>query len=224
MLLSKTIIRRGLNHYHNNHIQSIQLRYNSTNVSVSASLVKELREKSGAGMMDCKRALANSEVDGDILKAIEWLRKKGVAKVMSKGNERSVSEGLIGIFINNELNKVSLVEVNSETDFVGRNVEFQKFVASVAATVNQHFDDKQIINVSDVLSKPYVNMDFTTSINSTSTTSFTVNNHLEDIISRIREPITISRIINICNNQNGFLSEYVHSRLGQEVLPSHIQV
>ena len=221
------VIRRGLNQQYHHGIQCItSIRYNSSNtVSVSASLVKELREKSGAGMMDCKKALANAEVGGDIQKAIEWLRKKGVSKVMSKGNERSVSEGLIGVFINNKSNKVTLVEVNSETDFVGRNVEFQKFVASVAATVNQHFDDNAIINVSDVLTKPYMNIDSSTSSFISPPVAVTVNNQLEDIISRIREPISIARVINIAaTDQHTLQSHYVHSRIGQEVLPQHIQV
>ena len=171
-------------------------------------------------MMDCKRALTIPEVAGDINKAIEWLRKKGVAKVLAKGNERAVSEGLIGMFIDSKNNKVTLVEVNSETDFVGRNTEFQKFVASVAATVSQHFATNQIINSSDILQKPFVN------IEPSKVVSTTVNNQLEDIISRIREPISIARAINISPDDvsKSIAAEYIHGRIGIENVPAHIQV
>ncbi|RZV36728.1 MAG: translation elongation factor Ts, partial [Acidimicrobiales bacterium] len=87
---------------------------------ITAALVKELRDKTSAGMMDCKKAL--TENNGDIEAAIDWLRKKGIAKATKKSG-RVASEGLIGLSVNGTTG--ALVEVNSETDFVARNDEFQ---------------------------------------------------------------------------------------------------
>ena len=98
---------------------------------VSASMVKELREKTGAGMMDCKKALAES--GGDFGKAEEWLRKKGIAKAGSKEG-RVAAEGLIGSYIHGGRIGV-IVEVNCETDFVARNPDFQDLVKDVAMQI-----------------------------------------------------------------------------------------
>jgi elongation factor Ts len=94
---------------------------------ITASLVKELREKTGAGMMDCKRALG--ETAGDIEGAVDWLRKKGLAAAAKKAG-RIAAEGLVGVATAG--NAGSVVEVNSETDFVARNEAFQNFVRQVA--------------------------------------------------------------------------------------------
>jgi len=94
---------------------------------ITASLVKELRDKTGAGMMDCKKALI--EAAGDIETATDWLRKQGLAAAAKKSG-RVASEGLVGVHVKD--NKGALVEVNSETDFVARNPHFQAFVTKVA--------------------------------------------------------------------------------------------
>jgi elongation factor Ts len=94
---------------------------------ITASLVKELREKTGAGMMDCKRALG--ETQGDIEGAVDWLRKKGLAAAAKKAG-RIAAEGLVGVATHG--NAGAVVEVNSETDFVARNEAFQNFVRQVA--------------------------------------------------------------------------------------------
>ena len=93
---------------------------------ISASLVKELRERTGAGMMDCKKAL--TENNGDIEAAIDWLRTKGLAKAAKKAG-RVAAEGLVGIVTQGTSG--AIVEVNSETDFVARNEQFQKMVAAM---------------------------------------------------------------------------------------------
>ncbi|WNG49320.1 translation elongation factor Ts [Archangium minus] len=98
---------------------------------VSATMVKELREKTGAGMMDCKKALAES--GGDFAKAEEWLRKKGIAKAGSKEG-RVAAEGVIGTYIHGGRIGV-IVEVNCETDFVARNTDFQDLVKDVAMQI-----------------------------------------------------------------------------------------
>ena len=94
---------------------------------ITASLVKELREKTGAGMMDCKKALG--EVQGDLEKAVDWLRTKGLSAAAKKAG-RIAAEGLVGVAATG--NRGAVVEVNAETDFVGRNEIFQKFVATAA--------------------------------------------------------------------------------------------
>ena len=96
----------------------------------SASDVKNLREKTGAGMLDCKKAL--EETQGDIEKAVDWLREKGIAKAAKK-NDRIAAEGLAAIFTNG--NKALVLEVNSETDFVAKNEEFKNFVDTIGNTI-----------------------------------------------------------------------------------------
>jgi elongation factor Ts len=96
-------------------------------MSITAALVKDLREATGAGMMDCKKAL--TETDGDLDAAIDWLRKKGLSAAAKKSS-RVASEGLVGVCANGNIG--TLVEVNSETDFVARNEDFQTFVSTLA--------------------------------------------------------------------------------------------
>src|SRR5215470_16116511 len=94
---------------------------------ITAALVKELRDKTGAGMMDCKRALGDTA--GDIEAAVDWLRKKGLAKAAKKAG-RTAAEGLIGVAARG--GKGAVVEINSETDFVARNDQFQGLVTKIA--------------------------------------------------------------------------------------------
>jgi elongation factor Ts len=99
---------------------------------ITAQQVKELREKTGAGMMDCKRAL--TENAGDITKAIEWLRQKGITSAEKKAS-RVAAEGMIGSYIHTGSRIGVLVEVNCETDFVARREEFKKLVNDVAMQI-----------------------------------------------------------------------------------------
>lgn len=99
-------------------------------MAISAKLVKELREKTGAGMMDCKKAL--EACDGDLEKSFDWLREKGIAKAAKKA-DRIAAEGLTAFVIDGDA--AAIVEVNSETDFVAKNAEFQELVQLVAKTV-----------------------------------------------------------------------------------------
>lgn len=99
-------------------------------MQVTAALVKELREKTGAGMMDCKKALV--EVEGDMAKAIDWLREKGIAKAAKKSG-RVAAEGLTRVVANG--NKAVVIEMNSETDFVAKNEAFLKLIDEVANTI-----------------------------------------------------------------------------------------
>ena len=99
---------------------------------VTASQVKELREKTGAGMMDCKKVL--TEADGDMEKAIELLRERGIAKAAKK-SDRVAAEGLVDAYISEDGKVGAVVEVNAETDFVAKNEEFRKFVADTAKQI-----------------------------------------------------------------------------------------
>jgi elongation factor Ts len=98
-------------------------------MSISATMVKELREKTNAGMMDCKKAL--EEAKGDFEAAVEWLRKKGLASAAKKA-DRLASEGLVHSYIHGEGKVGVMLEVNSETDFVARNEQFKSFVNDIA--------------------------------------------------------------------------------------------
>src|SRR4030095_17128986 len=106
--------------------------------NITAAMVKDLREKTGAGMMDCKSALG--ETNGDMEAAVDWLRKKGLSKAAKKAG-RVAAEGLIGVFV--APTKGAMVEVNSETDFVARNDHFQglvKMVADVALSTGENIE------------------------------------------------------------------------------------
>lgn len=101
-------------------------------MAITATQVKELRERTGSGMMECKKALVES--GGDIDVAIEWMRKQGLAKADKKAT-RVAAEGLIAIAVNDDACKAAVVEVNSETDFVSKNQDFRRFAAAVAQQV-----------------------------------------------------------------------------------------
>ena len=111
---------------------------------ITASMVKELREMTGAGMMDCKNAL--SEVDGDVEAAIDYLRTKGLAKAENKAG-RVASEGLVGV--RSDGAKGAVVEVNSETDFVARNEKFQEMVGQIAALALEVGGDTEMLSAAD---------------------------------------------------------------------------
>jgi elongation factor Ts len=110
---------------------------------ITAATVKELRERTGAGMMDCKKALA--EANGDMEAAIDWLRAKGLAAAAKKAG-RTAAEGLVGVAV--EGTRGAVVEVNSETDFVAKNEIFQEFVRNVATLALQHGTDVEALGAA----------------------------------------------------------------------------
>ena len=157
---------------------------------VSTSDIKKLRDLTGAGFLDCKKALDDS--NSDIDKAIEFLRKKGISTAQKK-SDRTASEGLIAISTN-ELNKeASIIELNSETDFVARNDDFQ-FFASNLSKIN--LDQKG--NLVKVMESKYNN------------TKDKVSDALTNLISKIGENLTIRRVDYI-NSIDGFVGTYVHN-------------
>lgn len=127
---------------------------------ITAAMVKELRERSGAGMMDCKKALA--ETGGDIEAAIDWLRAKGLASAGKKAG-RTAAEGLVGVAVAG--NKGVVVEVNSETDFVAKNDQFQHFVRDVTAlALTTDHDDVEALKNAELASGKTVNEALTENI------------------------------------------------------------
>ena len=158
--------------------------------AVTASMVKELREQTGAGMMDCKKALA--ETDGDMVKALEYLREKGQATAEKKAG-RIAAEGLVMTLVEGDKN-ASIVEVNSETDFVAKNADFQAYVEQVA---------KQALNTSatDIegfLAEPWAE-----------DSSKTVEEALVAEIAVIGENLKIRRFERVTED-NGFIASYIH--------------
>jgi len=158
---------------------------------VTAALVKELREKTGAGMMDCKRALG--ETGGDIEAAVDWLRMKGLAAAASKAG-RVAAEGLVGVATRGAVGAV--IEVNSETDFVARNNEFQSFVRAVGELALD--GDGEIASLKEA--------DYPA-------TGRPVETELTHLISTIGENLVLRRLKRLSAGQGGVFS-YVHNTLG----------
>ncbi|MEA2782251.1 MAG: elongation factor Ts [Rhodospirillaceae bacterium] len=154
---------------------------------ITAALVKELREKTGAGMMDCKKALA--ETSGDLESAFDWLRKKGLAAAAKKAG-RVAAEGLVGLAT--EGTRGALVEVNAETDFVARNEQFQGFVQQVARLALTSGDVEALAGAAI----PGENK--------------SVSEKLTQLISTIGENMTLRRTASLAVGQ-GVVVGYVHN-------------
>ncbi len=157
---------------------------------VTAAIVKELREKTGAGMMDCKKVL--TETDGDMEKAIELLRERGIAKAAKK-SDRIAAEGVVAAYVSEDAKIGSIVEVNSETDFVGKNEDFRAFVADIAEQIAK----ENPTTVEELLSEKSIKE-----------TSKTVQEVLTEKIATIGENITIRRFERF--SSNGLVEKYIH--------------
>jgi elongation factor Ts len=158
---------------------------------ITAALVKDLREKTGAGMMDCKNAL--TETKGDIEAAIDWLRKKGLAKAAKKSG-RVAAEGLVGVAV--EANFGVVVEVNSETDFVARNDDFQSLVRGILAAA---IDIGPGVTTEALLAKHYPG-------------GGTVADAIANAIATIGENISLRRVASL-HVHEGAIGHYVHSQI-----------
>jgi elongation factor Ts len=158
---------------------------------VTAALVKELREKTGAGMMDCKRALGDS--GGDIEAAVDWLRKKGLAAAANKAG-RVAAEGLIGVATRGPVG--ALVEVNSETDFVARNKDFQSFVRGVSELALDGNGE-----IESLKEAPFPS------------SGRTVEAELTQLISTIGENLVLRRLQRL-STKEGAVFSYIHNALG----------
>ena len=158
--------------------------------TITASMVKDLREKTGAGMMDCKQAL--SEANGDIEAAIDWLRAKGLSKAAKK-SDRVAAEGLIGVAAS--ANKGAVVEVNAETDFVARNDQFQDMVRKITALVSEVGDDAAKIQAAAYPGK-----------------SVTVEEQIKESIATIGENMALRRAA-LVEVGEGVVAAYVHNKI-----------
>ncbi|MDE5591872.1 MAG: translation elongation factor Ts [Helicobacter sp.] len=157
---------------------------------ISAQLVKQLREMTDAGMMDCKKALV--ETDGDIQKAVEYLREKGLSKAAKKA-DRIAAEGAISIEISPDFKRASMVEINSETDFVAKNEGFRELSSKTTSLVQ----DSLIQNVEELHTLDLDGMKF--------------EEYLKTQIAKIGENIVVRRIAKVQTPDNGIVNAYVHS-------------
>ena len=163
-------------------------------MTLSASMVKELREKSGAGMMDCKKALVES--NGNMEDAIDWLRKQGLSAIAKKSS-RIAAEGLIGISTNGL--QGAIVEINSETDFVARNELFQNFVKNCSNLV---LSNKSDINALKKLPFP--------------DTDRSVDQELNNNIATIGENMNIRRV-EYLEVSEGVIASYIHNKIAEDL-------
>ena len=160
-------------------------------MAITAKMVKELRDMTGAGMMDCKKALTNT--DGDMDAAVEYLRENGLAKAAKKAG-RIAAEGIVKTVVSEDETKAALVEVNSETDFVAKNADFQAYVAEVA-------DQALTTTAADIdafLAEP-----------SQAEEGKTVKEALDGKIAIIGENLKIRRFEQV-ENKDGFVASYTH--------------
>ena len=158
---------------------------------ITAALVKELREKTGAGMMDCKKVL--TETDGDLEKASELLRERGIAKAAKKSG-RVAAEGLVEAYISEDGKVGAVVEVNSETDFVAKNEEFKAFVADVAKQVAE----KNPATVEELLAQESI-----------AEAGKTVKEVLIGKIATIGENMSVRRFARF-ETADGMVEKYIH--------------
>jgi elongation factor Ts len=157
-------------------------------MAVTAQMVKELREKTGAGMMDCKKAL--TATDGDMEKAIDFLREKGIAKAANKA-DRIAAEGLTSVVAQG--NEAVILEVNSETDFVAKNEAFQALVQELA----QHLLKNKPATVEEASAQTMEN-------------GATVNDHINAAIAKIGEKLSLRRFAIATKSDNDAFGAYIH--------------
>jgi elongation factor Ts len=157
-------------------------------MAITAQMVKELREKTGAGMLDCKKAL--TETDGDMDKAIDFLREKGIASAAKKG-DRIAAEGLT--YVVAEGNEAVILEVNSETDFVAKNEAFQALVKDLAT----HLLNNKPATVEEASAQTMEN-------------GATVADHINASIAKIGEKLTLRRFAVLSKTDNDAFGAYIH--------------
>lgn len=162
--------------------------------TVTTSMVKALRDKTGAGMMDCKTALTES--GGDMETAVDWLRKKGLSKAAKKA-DRVAAEGLIGV--TTEGTSGAIVEVNSETDFVARNNQFQDMVRAITSLARGAGGD-----LAKLLALPYPGA------------GTSVEEHVKAMVATIGENMSVRRTAN-ATVSDGVVSDYVHNKVADDL-------
>jgi elongation factor Ts len=156
---------------------------------ITAKMVKDLRTKTGAGMMDCKKALVAA--DGDVEKAVEELRKRGLANADKKGS-RNAAEGVVNIVISDDNKTATISEINCETDFVAKNADFQGFVTSTTT----HIQTIAPADVDALLNSEFNGAKF--------------EEELKTVIAKIGENIVVRRFNTVKTDENGVVNGYVH--------------
>jgi elongation factor Ts len=162
-------------------------------MAVTAAQINELRKATGAGMLDCKKAL--EETDGDFEKAVDFLRTKGLAAAAKKAG-RAATEGMVAAFVSDDLKSGVLLEVNSETDFVAKNETFQAFVASIG----KHILATSPTDVEAMLAQTF-----------SGDASKTVETYLKESVSIIGENIQIRRFAKFDVQGDGCIGAYIHA-------------
>ncbi len=162
-------------------------------MAVTAAQINELRKSTGAGMLDCKKAL--EETGGDFEKAVDFLRTKGLAAAAKKAG-RAATEGMVAAFVSDDLKSGVLLEINSETDFVAKNDTFQAFVASIG----QHIMATSPADVEAMLAQTF-----------SGDATKTVENYLKESVSIIGENIQIRRFAKYDVTGDGCIGSYIHA-------------
>lgn len=168
-------------------------------VQISAGQVKDLREKTGVGMMECKKAL--EENAGDMEKAIVWLRERGMSRAAKKA-DRIAAEGVVEVIVNDAGNAAAVLEVNCETDFVAKNEDFRKLVREAAEVALKN-------NCNDI--EKLAEMKLSTGV--------TIKDTITELIQKIGENMRLRRVLTI-SAPNGHISSYIHmgGRIGTAVV------
>ncbi|MBZ7970232.1 elongation factor Ts [Campylobacter sp. RM3125] len=157
---------------------------------ITAAMVKELRESTGAGMMDCKNAL--SETDGDFDKAVQLLREKGLGKAAKKA-DRLAAEGLVSVKVNDDFSSVTITEINSETDFVAKNDQF----ISLTKDTTAHIQNNSLQSVEELHSSIINGVKF--------------EEYLKSQIATIGENLVVRRFATLKSSANGVVNGYIHT-------------
>ena len=162
-------------------------------MAISTADIKQLRESTGAGILDCKNAL--QETDGDLDKAIEYLRKKGLAAAAKK-TSREANEGLVSAQVSPDSKLAVMVEVNCETDFVARTEDFQNFVNSL---VRQVMEQPQLDHAEALLAAPYIDH-----------SGRRVSDQLTEMIAKLGENILVRQVVRFVLQGDGLIDSYIH--------------
>ncbi len=158
-------------------------------MAITAAMVKELREKTGAGMMDCKKALVES--NGNIEDSIDWLKKKGLSSA-GKKSDRIAAEGTVAIKLNDDLSKATIAEINAETDFVAKNEQFQTFAKNTVEHIDTHTPaDTDALNATQIDGQSF-------------------DEYVKSNISTIGENLVVRRFETLEANGNEVVNGYIH--------------
>jgi elongation factor Ts len=182
-------------------------------VKIPAKLVKELRERTGSPMMECKRALQAEGVDGDVTKATEWLKKKGMAAA-KKSASREAKDGLVALSIAADMRQACVVEISSETDFVARNETFFGLTERLAAAALTL--DPVVCNSVEATMAAFQEANCNAAPDAAEQEPKSVAQAVLDIAAAVRENVSVRRVggLKLADGQAGIVNGYVHNKVG----------